>query len=44
LEKPSNRFQSALANRLDDLADEESSPVQSGRDPELYYWLEGDEN
>ena len=44
LEKPSNRFQSVLANRLDNLADEDSSPVQSGRDPELHYWLEGDEN
>jgi Arc/MetJ-type ribon-helix-helix transcriptional regulator len=44
LEKPSNRFQSALANRLDDLANEDSSPVQLGRDPELHYWLEGDED
>jgi Arc/MetJ-type ribon-helix-helix transcriptional regulator len=42
LEKPSNRFQSALANRLDQLADEDSSPVQSGRTPELHYWLEGE--
>lgn len=44
LEKPSNRFQSALANRLDELANEDSSPVQSGRDPELHYWLDGGEN
>lgn len=42
LENPSDKFQSALANRLDDLADEDSSPVQSGRDPELNYWLEGE--
>lgn len=42
LTEPSNEFQSQLANRLDELANEDSSPVQSGRYPEHQYWLEGD--
>lgn len=43
LEDPSDEFESQLANRLDKLANEDTSPVQSGRFPELEYWLEGDE-
>jgi Arc/MetJ-type ribon-helix-helix transcriptional regulator len=45
LKEPSNRFQSQLANRLNDLADEDTSPIQSAYDPDLgasAYWLEGD--
>jgi len=40
LEEPVNEFESRLANRLDELADDESSPVESGRNPELRYWLD----
>lgn len=43
LEKPVNEFESRLANRLDELADNESSPVESGRSPELRYWLDTDQ-
>ena len=46
LTKPSNKFQSQLANRLDELAKEDTSPVQSKYDPDLEaaaYWLKGDE-
>ena len=43
LTEPSNKFQSQLANRLDELAKEDTSPVQSEYAPELdstAYWLE----
>lgn len=46
LTDPSNKFQSRLANRLDNLADEDTSPVQSDYVPELNssaYWLESGE-
>lgn len=43
LEKPVNEFESRLANQLDELADDESSPVESGRNPELQYWLDTDQ-
>lgn len=43
LEEPVNEFESKLANRLDELADDESSPVKSGRNPELQYWLDSDQ-
>lgn len=46
LTKPSNRFQSQLVNRLNELAEEDTSPVQSDYVPELdstAYWLEGDD-
>lgn len=35
-----NDFESQLANRLDELAAEDTSPVESKRDPHIKYWLE----
>lgn len=43
LTEPSGNFESQLANRLDELANEDTSPVQSERYPQQQYWLEGDE-
>lgn len=40
LSDPVQEFESELAHRLDKLAEEETSPVGSGRDPQLKYWLE----
>lgn len=42
LTEPSNEFQSQLANRLAELADEDTSPVRMKRTPEENYWLAGD--
>lgn len=42
LTEPSNEFQSQLANRLAELADEDTSPVRMERTPEENYWLEGE--
>ena len=43
LTEASNEFQSQLAHRLAELADDDTSPVKMKRTPEENYWLEGDE-